>query len=220
MTSVRNLLCLILGCVAVVAWGQKKAVPMDLYSLTESHKLKPAGSEIAPFSEQGKKGVRFSEKEKDGVAWIDGLTFSNGTIELDIKGRDALQKSFVGVAFHGADDQTMDVIYFRPFNFQSTDPVRKIHAVQYVSSPDFGWQRLREEQNGKYEKGIEPPPSANEWFHARIVVHSPKIDVYVNGNSKPSLTVDKLNTRQKGKIGLWVGPFSNGDFANLTITEE
>jgi len=42
----------------------------------------------------------------------------------------------VGIAFHGSDNKTLDAIYFRPFNFQSTDPVRKIHAVQYVSHPD------------------------------------------------------------------------------------
>ena len=48
--------------------------------------------------------------------------------------------------------------------FKLTDPVRHIHAVQYVSPPDYDWKRLREEQNGKFEKEINPAPSPKEWF--------------------------------------------------------
>jgi hypothetical protein len=44
------------------------------------------------------------------------------------------------------------------------------------------------------------------------------VTVYVNGNSDPSLTIDKLNDRKTGKIGLWVGNGSDGDFANLQIS--
>gem|GEM_PF-6071604 len=33
-----------------------------------------------------------------------------------------------------------EAVYFRPFNFRSSDPVRKGHAVQYVANPGcFGW---------------------------------------------------------------------------------
>jgi len=220
MTPIRNLLLLVFGFIAASVSGQKKPIPVDLYSLAQSQQLQPVGREPTAFSEQGKKGIRFLEKENDGLVWLNGFTFGNGTIELDIKGREVLQKSFVGVAFHGADERTMDVVYFRPFNFQSTDPVRKIHAVQYVSAPDFGWERLRKEENGKYEKAIEPAPSGKEWFHAKIVIHFPHVNVYVNGNQQASLSVDKLNERKTGKIGLWVGPSSDGDFANLTIARE
>jgi hypothetical protein len=31
------------------------------------------------------------------------------------------------------------------------------------------------------------------------------------------LVIDKLNDRKTGKIGLWVGNTSDGDFANLQI---
>src|ERR1017187_621430 len=51
--------------------------------------------------------------------------------------------SGLGIAFHGEDTSTYDAVYFRPFNFNTTDPVRKIHAVQYVSMPDNPWFRLR-----------------------------------------------------------------------------
>jgi len=62
------------------------------------------------------------------------------------------------------DNETYDGIYFAPFNFQSTDPVRKIHAVQYISHPDHTWDILREKQNGKYEKEVIPSPKGNDWF--------------------------------------------------------
>lgn len=205
--------------VALNGMAQKKT-SFDLSKLAASGGLKVFNREPVAFSEKAKKGIRFGEKEDDGLAWIDGLTFGNGTIEVDIKGRNVPQKSFVGIAFHGLNETTMDIIYFRPFNFRSADSVRKIHAVQYVSEPDYGWKRLRDEQNGKFEKGIVPPPEDDGWFHAKIVVHGQQVSVFVNGNTKPSLTVEKLNTRHDGKVGLWVGTQSNGEFANLTVEKE
>jgi uncharacterized protein with NRDE domain len=46
------------------------------------------------------------------------------------------------------------------------------------------------------------------------------VTVYVNGNQEPSLSVEQLNKRTSGKIGLWVGNNSDGDFANLTILKQ
>jgi hypothetical protein len=60
----------------------------------------------------------------------------------------------------------------------------------------------------------------NDWFHAKIVIQYPHVSVYVNGNTSPSLEIDKLNNRKTGKIGLWVGNGSDGDFANLHITNQ
>ncbi|RYD68993.1 MAG: hypothetical protein EOP55_24715, partial [Sphingobacteriales bacterium] len=115
-----------------------------------------------------REAVIIDEKTGEGIVWIKSLNFTQGIIELDLKGQDVLQKSFVGVAFHGLNDSTYDAIYFRPFNFRATDSVRRIHAVQYISHPAYTWKRLRDEQNAKYEKAVNPVPDPNEWFHARI----------------------------------------------------
>jgi len=197
--------------------GQGQSVKYDLINLFENGKIEPYNRQLSQFTESGKKGIRFSKNAGDGIAWLKGVEFLNGIIELDIRGKDVLQESFVGVAFHGVNNETIDAIYFRPFNFQSTDPVRKIHAVQYISHPDNTWSILREKHNGKYEKAVIPAPNGNEWFHAKIVIQYPKVTVFVNGNSEPSLVIDKLNNRETGKIGLWVGNNSDGDFANLQI---
>ncbi len=183
----------------------------DLQKLLNDGELITQGKNTSALMENKKVAISCI-----GVVWIKSANFSNGTIEVDLRGKDVPQRSFLGIAFHGVDTTTYDAIYFRPFNFQSNDSVRKIHAVQYISEPDFPWQRLREEKNGVYEKGIFPAPSPTDWLHARIVVNNSTIKVYINNAASPSLTVDKLNNRKNGLIGLWsVG--LNGEFANLVI---
>jgi hypothetical protein len=150
-----------------------------------------------------------------GVAYLEGVEFADGAIEVDIRGKDVLQQSFVGVAFHGLDEKTYDAIYFRPFNFKNEDPARRLRAVQYISHPTSTWQKLRTEHPGKYEQPVNPVPDPNGWFRARIVVASPKVSVFVNDAKEPSLVVNQLSDRKKGLVGLWVA--SGGDFANLKI---
>jgi hypothetical protein len=214
-------LILFLGLVISLSLSaQSGPVKYDLFNLFENNKLEIFNRKVATFSENDKKGIRFSKNENDGIAWLKDVGFSNGTIELDIRGKDEFQQSFVGIAFHGVDNTTLDAIYFRPFNFQSTDPIRKVHAVQYVSQPDKPWQVLREQFPGIYEKGVIPTTGGNDWFHAKIVIKYPLVTVYFNGSKEPSLTIEKLNKRTTGKIGIWVGNNSGGDFANLQITPQ
>jgi len=105
-----------------------------------------------------------SESPGDGVAYVEGLEFTKGTIECDVRGKDIQQQSFVGVAFHGVDGTSYDAIYFRPFNFRTKDPARRAHAVQYISHPTYTWQKLRAEQPGRYEQPVNPVPDPNEWL--------------------------------------------------------
>lgn len=172
---------------------------------------------ISILKESKKPIIRFSEARLEGLAWLNGKSFSEGTIEFDAKGRDKLQGSFIGVAFHGQNDSTYEAIYFRPFNFQATDPIRHIHAVQYISHPKYTWKMLRETRNGEFEKAILPTNvQANDWFHAKIEVRNNRIKVFVNNSATPCLDVPTLSSDLKtGKIGLWVGDGSNGDFTNL-----
>jgi hypothetical protein len=185
----------------------------NLNQLLKDNKLSSFGQKPSSLEEGNKQGVSAS-----GIVWLKDVHFTKGTIEVDLRGRNVPQQSFIGIAFHGIDTTTYDAVYFRPFNFRSDDPVRKIHAVQYISEPDYPWERLRKERNGIYEKGIEPPPVPTDWFHAKIVVSDTDIKVYVNNNANPSLTVQKLNDRKDGLIGLWDVALP-GDFANLVITE-
>jgi len=159
------------------------------------------------------------DSEGDGVAWWPEKVLSNGTIDFEVKGRDVLQKSFVGVAFHGVDEQTYDAVYFRPFDFHSNDEARRAHAVQYISLPGSDWNKLRTDHPGQYEKPIESAPEPNDWFHVRIVLSYPKVIVYVNNAQRPCLEINQLTDRRSGWVGFWVGNGSDGSFANLKLTE-
>ena len=183
----------------------------DLQQLLKEKKLITHGQNIIPITDGGRKAI-----SQVGIAWIKDVTFSEGTIEIDLRGRDVLQKSFIGIVFHAVDTSEYDIVYFRPFNFLSTDPIRKIHAVQYATHPEFPWYRLREEKNGIYEKAVTPAPPPQDWFHARIVIKGTDINVYVNNSPTPSLTVQKLNARKSGKIGI-SNEGLEGEFANLVI---
>lgn len=151
------------------------------------------------------------------VVILNDIAFTNGVIEFDALGQsDPPQSNFLGVAFRLVDDETHDVVYFRPFNFRADDPDRKSHAIQYVSHPAHRWWDLREHTPGRYEQPIEPAPDGDAWFHARIVVEWPEVRAYINGSAEPSLVVAALGPGRGA--GLWVGPGRGGSSANLTIT--
>ena len=173
---------------------------------------------LSAVTEGERQVFRLDARDGDGVAWWPDVPFTTGTIALDIRGRDVAQGSFVGVAFHGADEQTYEAIYFRPFNFRTDDPARRLRAVQYVSHPSHPWPVLRERHPGVYEKPVNPPPDPGGWFHARIVVDADTVRVFVDRAPSAALEVKRLTARSGGWIGLWVGNTSPGDFANVAIT--
>ena len=197
--------------------GQSRAIRPDLAQLAAGNRLLSFNRTAGSLTDAARTGVRLSEAAGDGVVYLVGIEFANGTIEIDVRGKDLQQKSFLGVAFHGVDGSTYDAVYFRPFNFRAGDPERQKRAVQYISHPGYPWQKLRAEQPGKYEQAVTPVPDPNGWFRARIEVTSPKVSVFVEGANEPSLFVNQLSARGKGLIGLWAGNFSGGDFANLRL---
>ena len=157
------------------------------------------------------------KNQKNGLLWLNDITFKNGTIELDIKGKDERGNSFVGCAFHGVNNTHYDAVYFRPFNFKSKEKHKKM--MQYINCPDEVWHVLRKKFPGMYENSISPAPDPNKWFHVKIVVNYPGIKVYVNHSETPSLEVDQRSTRADGKLGLWIGS-DEGWFKNIVITHK
>jgi len=151
-----------------------------------------------------------------GIVWLKNVSFSTGSIDVDIRGKDVFQQSFLGIAFHGVDTVTYDAVYFRPFNFQTSDTLRRKHMVQYMSEPDYPWDRLRNEHPLMYESSVTPSIEPSDWFHAHIEVGDEQITVFVNYSAVASLKVKKLNSLNNGLIGLWSSALS-GDFANLEI---
>lgn len=170
--------------------------------------------------EDRKSVIHLDAKPNDGMAWINDVSFKTGIIEFDVKGKDVLQQSFVGIAFGGINDSTFESIYFRPFNFQSPDRVRKSHSVQYVSLPKHDWFALRKTFPDKYENALKSTVVPEKWFHAKIIVDADSITVFINDDQEPSLKIKPITNPVTGKVGFWVGNNSDGNFKNLTIIKK
>jgi hypothetical protein len=163
-------------------------------------------------------GVHVSELPDVGLVWINGTDFAEGTIEIDVRGRNQPQRSFVGIAFHGRDDKSYEGVYLRPFNFRNPDPIGHQHAVQYMAAPDYDWPRLRQEFPEEFENPVDAALDPTAWVPLKIVVRAQRVQIYAGTGTSPALEVRKLGTLSRGMIGLWVGNNSDGDFANLRIT--
>lgn len=202
---------------AVPALQAAASPQIDLAAQLAAGKLRAVNREVSPVKDS-RPGVHVSEKAGNGVIWIEGTDFAEGTIEVDVRGRDVMQQSFVGLAFHRKDDNTYDAVYLRPFNFRADDPDRRQHAVQYIAVPDYDWPRLRKEFPEEFENPVDPSIVPTDWVRLRIVVKARTIQVYVGPAKLPTLEVRKLGPHDRGAVGLWTGNNSDGDFANLRVT--
>ena len=170
------------------------------------------------IKEHNRNGIKLTSP--NALMVLKNYKFEEGSIEFDVKGRDVVQQSFPGIAFHIQNDSACDVVYFRPFNFAPADTSRRHRAVQYISLPKFEWWYLREHFPLKYENKVNPVPKADEWFNAKVVIDGRKIRVFVNNSTLPSLEVEKLTDTKSGEIGLWDSGGeheSDANFANLVI---
>jgi hypothetical protein len=170
-----------------------------------------AGAASAPV-------VQVSAGPGNGVVWIEGTDFSEGAIDVEVRGKDVFQQSFVGVAFHRKDDDAYEAVYLRPFNFRVADPARRQRAVQYIALPEFDWPRLRQESPEEFENPVDASVSPTDWVPLKIVARGPRIQIFVGTVATPALEVRKLGSLTRGQVGFWVGNTSDGEFRNLRIT--
>ena len=194
------------------------AAEYDLGKLANAHKIEVFNRTIDQTQAGAPDVVYLNSADDYGVAWVAGLDFSVGTIELELKGRNKPGQSFVGIAFDGENNRTFDAVYLRPFNFQAGESEHRSHSIQYISLPEHDWSELRKNYPGKYEAALAPPPSPDSWVKLKLTVEGASVSAFVNGADKSALTIELLNGRHKGKLGLWVGNGSDGWFRNLKIT--
>ncbi len=187
--------------------------------------LQVTGLKLEAVSYQGKRAVRVQDPtgmtaSQSPLAAIGGSDFEDGTIEVEVAGApgpgaDAAARGFIGIAFRVQDGTHFECFYIRPTNGRADDQLRRNHSVQYVSEPEFGWQRLRTESPGVYESYADLVPGA--WTKLRIEVSGVRAKLYVNGAEQPCLIVNDLKKgKSRGKIALWIGPGTDGYFSNLT----
>jgi hypothetical protein len=159
--------------------------------------------------------VRLNAAPDAGLAWIAGVMRAEGCLSLEVRGSNEPGRSFVGIAFRGADRDTYDVVYVRPFRFRSDDPALAAHGLQYMSVPDHPWPVLRERSPGIYESSLGSAPDPNDWVHLMVRFRAGRMQAFVNGAPAPRLDLPLLTQRTGGRAALWVGNNSSGAFRNL-----
>lgn len=202
--------------ISLLTYSQEEQ-KLNLFKLIKTNQLRIINREAKVIDSLSNSYIKLSENKSEGIVWLPIKVFKNGTIKIEMRGKNVFQKSFIGIAFHGQDDNTYDAVYCRPFNFIAKDSIRRVHAIQYISHPIDTWKKLREEKNSLYEKEIVNPPNPDGWFAMTIVVDNKSVKAYINDAKKPALEVDKLNNYRNGKIGLFMGDDSGGDFKNVIV---
>lgn len=163
--------------------------------------------------------IHLDAAEGAGFAWIKGLDINEGCLSVEVRGTNEFGKSFVGLAFRGLDADVYDTVYVRPFVFQSDNPDYVANGLQYMSMPEFGWPVLRKRSPGMYEKSIGSRADPADWVHLQVRFGGGRVQAYVNRAHDPQLDVPLLTSQTAGRVALWVGNQSSGDFRRLRRCE-
>jgi hypothetical protein len=175
---------------------------------------------------QDREAIRLVESDTSrntlGIAIVNGVMFRDGTLDVDVAGRRGPSavpddRGFIGLAFRiSPNAERFEYIYLRPDNGRVDDQVRRNHATQYGSHPDFPFQRMRKEFPEKYESYVDLEYGA--WTHMRIDVAGTTARLYVHGAAQPALVVSDLKLGlAEGAVALWIGSGTEGFFANLRV---
>jgi hypothetical protein len=218
-----NAASLSISTLARVALVVCLAVPLMAQSADQ---LRIRNVSIVPTTFKGRSAIQVvaapEAQNGESYAIVEGSSFLDGTIEVDLAGQPAAgagggARGFIGIAFRVQPDGSYEYIYLRPTNGRADDQVRRNHSTQYSAHPDFDFARSRKEAPEKYESYVDLEPGA--WTNYRIEVDGPKARLYVHDSPQPVLIVNDLkHTPRAGSVALWVGPGTEGYFANLKIT--
>jgi hypothetical protein len=224
--------------VAALTAGCASAYPSTPYGLTSLDGIDVLNTKAQATTYRGQRCIRLldsphaepnmTEGRKLGeqrlVAILRHSDFQDGVIEAELAGSPRAgtpqesARGFIGIAFRTQKDAARyECFYLRPTNGRAKDQLRRNHSVQYVSEPDFPWEKLRSETPGVYESYCDLEPGA--WTKVKIEVSGIAAKLFVNGAAQPCLIVNDLKMgRTKGDIALWIGPETDGYFSNLKVT--
>ncbi|HEY1333036.1 MAG TPA: hypothetical protein VGF31_02195, partial [Myxococcaceae bacterium] len=148
----------LLGC--ATAGTPPPAPGARTLSLESAEGLRLLQGRAEQVTHDGRRGLRLRALDQVGpddvvLAIVDGLEFQDGEIAVEVSGAPlpdapADMRGFIGVSFHvSADGVRSEDMYLRPSNGRSEEQLRRNHAVQYASTPDYPWHRLRKESPGE-----------------------------------------------------------------------
>jgi hypothetical protein len=125
--------------------------------------------------------------------------------------------AFIGIAFRIQPMvRAFECICLRPTNARAKDQLRRNRSVQYISFPDYPWQRSRNESPGRYESYTDLEPE--KWTKVKLVISGVNAQSYVQDARQPCLVVSDLKLGvTTGAVGLWAGPGTNAHFSALRL---
>jgi len=148
-----------------------------------------------------------------GFAYLEGVEFTNGVIDVDVAVPDKDARSYPGIVFRMQSEGDYERLYLRPHR----TPLYP-DAVQYtpVMNGIAGWQLY----NGPGLTAATVIPEG-EWVHLRLEVGGEQARLYLGGAHEPALVIDHLRHGvSTGSVGV-MGP-SDGTayFSNFTYRED
>lgn len=200
-------------------------------SLSDASQVRPRNVTVEAVRYGGSEALEVRQTgpyrgfDTDTFAFVPGLDFHDGTIEVDVAGSllpgappDA--RGFIGIAFRIDAESggfASEGFYIRPTNGRAEDQVRRNRSTQYFSYPGYDFDRLRREAPGRYESYVDLVPG--EWTHLRIEVSGASARLYVGAAMQPALIVRDLKrgADAHGTVGLFVGVGTDGHFRNLSV---
>lgn len=218
--------CAALATVLLIA---PVAAETERFTLKSAQSLRPVRVATSSTVYEGQAALRVTESpgarsnSEDKLVILSGSKIKDGTIELQIAASPAEDagpnaRGFAGIAFRvNANASEFECFYLRPTNGRADDQLRRNHATQYFSFPEYPWHRLREETPGKYETYADLVPG--KWTDVKVVIEGTEARLYLNGADQPTLIVGDLkHGESEGQVALWIGPGTEAYFSDVSVS--
>jgi hypothetical protein len=168
---------------------------------------------------RNEQAVMFDSRSGKGLAWLEGLRFSTGKIDLNI----AATPQDAGIAFHIQNEREFEAVCFHIGDEARDESESQRVVVRYLST--YAGRNLRREAQFDL-----PYSRSGEWFKARLSISKEVVAVFINGANLPTLSVRASEDPEaygsaggsaggfaSGFIGLWIGPGSSALVTDFRI---
>src|SRR5215216_4250936 len=95
INKIRTIIFLPVICISHISFAQQSTYIPDLSIINDTTKWGNFNRDVRFDSV-----VIFNAKADEGPVWLKDYSFTNGKIEVDLKGKNLQGQSFVGIAFH------------------------------------------------------------------------------------------------------------------------
>ncbi len=163
--------------------GQK----IERFPLKSLDSLEPSHVKAEPVHYIIAGGTRFTcpefpVRKENPLPSSPARILKTGRFEVDIAGTPPAGTSesargSVGIAFRLQGPARFECFYLRVTNARADDQARRNHTLQYISVPDFPFERTRAETQALYESYADP--EVGVWTRLRIVVKGVQAKLYV-----------------------------------------